>query len=138
MYHFAFNKIPVELSSQLYILVSQTLSPVSLGQPLNRSGQFQLSKWLPFTACHKSIATETDTERAGPRALGQGDRVEIIALCNIGFPDSSAGKESACNAGDPDSVPGSGRSAGEGIDYPLQSSWASLVKNLPGMRETWV
>ena len=78
MYHFAFNKIPVELSSQLYILVSQTLSPVSLGQPLNRSGQFQLSKWLPFTACRKSIATETDTERAGPRALGQGDRVEIM------------------------------------------------------------
>ena len=75
---------------------------------------------------------------ASPRALGQGDRVEIIALCNIGFPDSSAGKESACNAGDPDSVPGLGRSAGEEIDYPLQSSWASLVKNLPGMRETWV
>ena len=36
-----------------------------------------------------------------------------------GFPDSSVGKESACNAGDPGSVPGSGRSAGEGLDYPL-------------------
>ena len=36
----------------------------------------------------------------------------------------------------------SGRSAGEGIGYPLQYSWASLmaqlVKNLPAMRETWV
>ena len=32
-----------------------------------------------------------------------------------GFPDSSAGKESACSAGDPGSIPGSGRSAGEGI-----------------------
>ena len=35
-----------------------------------------------------------------------------------------------------------GRSAGEGIGYPLQYSWASLmarlVKNLPAMRETWV
>ena len=34
------------------------------------------------------------------------------------------------------------RSAGEGIDYPLQYSWASLVAqlvtNLPAMRETWV
>ena len=39
MYHFAFNKIPVELSSGLYIFVSQILSPVSLGQPPNRSGQ---------------------------------------------------------------------------------------------------
>ena len=50
-----------------------------------------------------------------------------------GFPDSSAGKETACNAG---------RSPGEGIGYPLQYSWASLVaqlvKNLPAMRETWV
>ena len=27
-------------------------------------------------------------------------------------------------------VPGSGRSAGEGIGYPLQYSWASLVAQL--------
>ena len=39
-----------------------------------------------------------------------------------GFPDSSVGKESACNAGDPGLIPGSGRSAGEGIGYPLQYS----------------
>ena len=39
-------------------------------------------------------------------------------------------------------IPGLGRSAGEGIGYPLQYSWASLVtqlvKNLPAMWETWV
>ena len=46
------------------------------------------------------------------------------------FPGSSAGKESTCNAGDPGSIPGSGRSAGEGIGYPLQYSWASLVAQL--------
>ena len=34
----------------------------------------------------------------------------------LGFPGSSAGKESACNAGDPGSIPGLGRPAGEGID----------------------
>ena len=55
---------------------------------------------------------------------------------------SSVGKESACNAGDPGSIPGLGRSPGEGIGYPLQYSWASLVaqlvKNLPAMWETWV
>ena len=39
-----------------------------------------------------------------------------------GFPDSSVGKESACNAGNPSSFPVSGRSAGEGIGYPLQYS----------------
>ena len=59
-----------------------------------------------------------------------------------GFPDSSVGKEFACNAGDPGSIPGLGRSAGGGIGYPLQYSWASLeaqlVKNPPAMRETWV
>ena len=38
------------------------------------------------------------------------------------FPGSSAGKESACSAGDPGSIPGSGRSPGEGIGYPLQCS----------------
>ena len=46
------------------------------------------------------------------------------------FPDSSVGKESACNAGDPGSIPWSGRSTGEGIGYPLQYSWASLVAQL--------
>ena len=48
----------------------------------------------------------------------------------LGFPDSSVGKESACNAGDHGSIPGLGRSAGEGIGYPLQYSWASLVPQL--------
>ena len=61
---------------------------------------------------------------------------------HVGFPDSSVGKESACNTGDPSSVPGLGTSAGEGIGYPLQYSWASLVaqlvKNPPAMLETWV
>ena len=60
----------------------------------------------------------------------------------VAFPGSSVGKESACNAGNPSSIPGSERSAGEGIGYPLQYSWASLVAQLvtnpPTMRETWV
>ena len=60
----------------------------------------------------------------------------------LGFPDSLVGKESACNEGDPGSIPGSGRSPGEGIDYSLQYSCASLVaqlvKNPPATWETWV
>ena len=60
----------------------------------------------------------------------------------MGFPDSSVGKESARNAGDPGLIAGSGRSPGEGIGYPLQYYWASLVvqlvKNLPAMWETRV
>ena len=58
------------------------------------------------------------------------------------FPGGSAGKESACNAGYPGLIPGSGRSPGEVIGYPLQHSWAFLVaqmmKNLPAMQETRV
>ena len=42
---------------------------------------------------------------------------------------------------DAGSIPGSGRSTGDGLGYPLQYSWASLVaqkvKNLPAMRQTW-
>ena len=57
-----------------------------------------------------------------------------------GFPCGSVGKESTCNAGDLGSIPGLGRSAGEGIGYPLQYSWAfivaQLVMNLPAMQET--
>ena len=58
------------------------------------------------------------------------------------FANSSVDKESTCNAGDPGSIPGSGRSPGEGIGYPLQYSLASLVsqvvKNPPAMWETRV
>ena len=54
----------------------------------------------------------------------------------------SDGKESACNAGDQGLIPGSGRSPGEGIGYPLQYSGASLVaqmvKSLPVTQEIWV
>ena len=60
----------------------------------------------------------------------------------MGCTDSSVGNESACNAGDPGLIPGLGRSAGAGIGYPLQYSWASLVaqlvKNPPAMWDTWV
>ena len=58
------------------------------------------------------------------------------------FSRSSVRKESACSAGDPGLIPGSGSSPGEGIGYPLQYSWASLVaqmlKNLLAIWETWV
>ena len=61
---------------------------------------------------------------------------------NLGLSGSSAGKEFAYNVGGPGLIPGSGRSLEEGIGYPLQYSWVSLVaqmvNNLPALRETWV
>ena len=80
-----------------------------------------------------------------PKSLQKVNAViKLKDTCSLkeGFPDSSVGKESACNAEDPSLIPGSGRSAGEGIGYALQYSWASfvaqLVKNPPAMQETWV
>ena len=70
----------------------------------------------------------------------ESDTTEQLSFS--GFRDSSVGKESAYNPGDPSLIPGLGKPGGEGIDYSLQYSWASLVaqlaKNPPASRETWV
>ena len=57
----------------------------------------------------------------------------------MGFPDSSVGKGSACDAGDPGSIPGSGRSTGEGIGYPLQYSGLenSMDCVVHGVAKSW-
>ena len=66
----------------------------------------------------------------------------MLSRVVMGFPDNSAGKESACKAGDPGSIPRLRRSSRERISYPLQYSWAflvaQLIKNTPVMGETWV
>ena len=65
-----------------------------------------------------------------------------LVILSKNMHDLSVGKESTCNAGDHGLIPGSGRSSGEGIGYPLQYSWTSLVaqllNNLPTMWNTWV
>ena len=76
------------------------------------------------------------------------DNISIISFVQScvelagGFPHSSVGKESTCNAGDPSLITGLGKSPGEGIGYPLQYSWASLVaqlvENQTAKWETWV
>ena len=54
-------------------------------------------------------------------------------ILRLGFPGDSDGKESACSAGDLGSITWSGRSPGEGNDYPLQYS---CLEN-PMDRVTW-
>ena len=49
----------------------------------------------------------------------------------MGFPNSSAGKESACNAGDLCSIPGLERVPGGGHGNPLQ---CSCLENAHGQR----
>ena len=92
---------------------------------------------LHFLEC--ASCTESTTDSGSRHFLYMlWSKLQVI----MGFPDSSVGKESPCNAGDPGSIPGSGRSAGEGMGYPLQYSWASLVaqlaKNPPAMQQIWV
>ena len=59
-----------------------------------------------------------------------------------GFQGSSAGKESTCSVGDSIWIPELGSSPEEGIGYPLQYFWFSLVaqrvKNPLLMWKTWV
>ena len=57
----------------------------------------------------------------------------------MGFPCSSAGKESTCNAGDLGSIPALGRSPGEGKGYPLQYSGLenSMDCIVHGVAESW-
>ena len=88
------------------------------------------------------IMPEADGQAAtGPRGYGTTaplppGRQRLGAQVSHG----SVGKESTCNAGDPSLVPGSRRSTGEGMGYPLKYSWASLVaqlvENPPAMQET--
>ena len=64
-----------------------------------------------------------------------------MALTVLGFPDSSACKESACNAGatgDIDSIPGSGRSPGEGNGNPPQYSCLKNAMDCPWATVHWL
>ena len=95
----------------------------------------KLSSFLSFFF---SLATVISTLLSSSSVISFSASFSLLQF----FPHSSAGEESTCDVGDLGSIPGSERSQGEGIGYPLQYSWASLVaqlvKNLPAMWETWV
>ena len=124
-------EIQLELGKESFILmeVLETLDGrgnnwsrpedlTSLISPRKKAGEIEIQRWA--------------AQRPG----------ECPGLGGMGFPGGSAGEEPACHAGDPSSTPGSGRSPGEGMGYPLQYSWASLVaqmvKNPHVIWETWV
>ena len=58
---------------------------------------------------------------------------KVCLVKAMGFPGSSADKESACDAGDPSLIPGSGISPGEGNGNPR---WCSCLEN-PKDRGAW-
>ena len=123
-------------------------------QPLKDSpSKDREEEWITLTHS-KPFASQEIMEKADGKITGSYWLKWVLVACSCsffwleystpssGFPHGSTGKESACNAGDPSSIPGSGRSPGEEIGYPLQCPWASLVaqrvKNPPAMWETWV
>ena len=97
--------------------------------------------WLKSSGNFKSETGGSDFQACWTASLPTPAEPDLVYE-TVPQPDSSVSKESACNSGDPGSVPGLGRSVGEGLGYPLQCSWVSLVaqlvKNLPAMQETWV
>ena len=90
-----------------------------------------------------ALSPSCDTE--GPSA--KEDWLFLLRICTqnftffihfLGFPGSSAGKESVCNAGTLVHFLGWEDPPGEQIGYPWASLMVQLVKNLPAMRKTWV
>ena len=61
--------------------------------------------------------------------VGQSTGGQACFSVSLDFPGGSDGKESAYNAGDLGLIPGSGRSPGEGNDYPLQYSYQENPMN---------
>ena len=96
--------------------------------------------------CMTKFTTNKKKKKEIKKQLAEKIVVKIETKDRMCFPHtflhSPIGKESTCNVGDPSWIPGSGRSAGEGIGYPLHYSWpslmAELVKNPPAMQEIWV
>ena len=119
-------------------------SMVQFGDSLERASHFPIDPSLWFiNLIYRNIGKRYGWFIFPVRTISVPCFLFIVKVINtMGFPDSSVGKGSTCKAGDPGSVPRSGRSAEEGICYPLQYSWASLVaqlvKNPPAMQETWV
>ena len=119
--------------------------PVFLKVPHSWSqSSFEKRFWALFCGLFVLSSLTDSLSCSSGAGAGAGDSGILLFEWqpSLGFPDSSVGKESACNAEDPGLIPGLGRSAGEGIGYPLQNSWTSpaaqMVKNPPAMQETWV
>ena len=112
----------------------------------DRNGKERLNSQIPslelLSRLSKYLARAIVWKPKYVLRLGTWINKRILLRVFMGFLDSSVGRESTCNAGDPGSIPGPGRSAREGIVFPLQYSWSSLVaqlvRNPPAIGETWV
>ena len=113
---------------------------------VERPSEQMLISWYYIISWHSTKTTQNILETQALRFSGSNKTFTSFYFLHVirepmGFPSSSPGEESACNAGEPGSIPGSGRSPGEGISYPLQYCpplVAQTVKKPPVMQETQV
>ena len=87
-----------------------------------RSGFFIIQLSHPYMTTGKSVALTRWTFVGKAMSF----LFNMLSRFVMGFSDSTVSKEFTCNTGDPGSIPGLGRTAEEGIGYPLQYSWAYL------------
>ena len=87
--------------------------------PVACSNSCPSSQW-----CHPTLSSSVVPFSSCLQSLSPSGSFPMSQFFTSGgqSSDSSFGKESACNAGDGGLIPRSGRSAGEGIGYPLQYS----------------
>ena len=92
---------------------------------LSHKGSPRILEWVayPFSSGSSLPRNQTGVSCTAGGFFTSWATRETPLWVSLPFPaDSSVGKESACNAGDQGLIPGLGRSAGEGIGYPLQYS----------------
>ena len=138
LYPFSPSSIP---ASHTRRHVTESPSPTIAIHRVGSEPRTQISLALPLTCYGYALPSPLPSPTMTQPLSHQQLCFFTPSLIN-GFPVSSVRKKSTCNAGDPSSTPGSRRSTGERIGYPLQYTWASLVaqlvKNLLTMQETWV
>ena len=128
----------IELVPELVPVVNKVSQSVCVRWKMNTVKQ------VAMEIQNKEPVWKKNSWRRGLRWPEYTDRwtdMRVYASSSLGFTDSSVGTEWACNAGDPSSIPGLGRSAGEGIGYPLQYFQAfpvAQLQNPPAIWETWV
>ena len=139
---FSYSDSGGQLSSVFGSLLMHIFQPNSLYSIVLDVKSDSLTFWQQL-GISTNISLNSESRRCKQsRSYFHVRSLEVCEARRVGFPVSSVSQESTCNAGDPSTIPRSGTSAGEGIDYPLQCSWALLVaqmvKNPSAMRETGV
>ena len=113
---------------------------VYLNFQLISQGVINFFCYIYLIALYKTVFHDTSKFPFGfPMCFARALSHICTSLSYLGFPGSSAGKESTCNAGDLGPFLGLGRSPGEGNSYPLQYSGLENSRDciVHGVAKSW-